>query len=75
MKGNTFFIDKITRSIEDALTGLSLDTDVKAVVSSDLEEVLKKNGWKFSWKMEIKYKDRQLYKLVIRDDDVILRPS
>ena len=71
MKKNTFYIDKITQSIEDVVTSKSLDTDVRAVTLSDLKGVVKRNGWKFDWKLELKNPDRQVYKLLIRNDSVI----
>ena len=66
MKKNTFYIDKVTRSIEDAVTGKSAETDVLAIGARDLRSVTKRNGWRFNWKMERANKDRELYKLVIR---------
>ena len=71
MKKNIFYIDKVTNSIEDAVTGKTFETDVKIVMPSDLKNVLKKNGWRFNWRIELEKSDRQLYKLVIREDDVI----
>ena len=71
MKQNTFYIDKVTRSIEDAVTGKSCETDVLTTGDRDLKSVTKRNGWRFNWKMERANKDRELYKLVIRGDAVI----
>lgn len=42
---DNFFIDKITNSIENALTGQVLKTDVLPFTSDNLKEVLKKYGW------------------------------
>lgn len=67
----SFFIDKITNSIESASTGENFDTDVIQVTSSDLKTILKKNGWRFNWKNELKLADRQLFKLVIQNDTII----
>lgn len=64
-------IDKLTKSIEDAISGNSFETNVIAVSAKDLKRVLKKYGWRFNWKMESKYLDRMLYKLVIKDDEII----
>lgn len=71
MTYHNFFIDKITNSIEDALTGQIFDTDVIPFTSNDLKEVLKKHGWRFSWKSEFNCADRQLFKLVVRGDSAI----
>jgi hypothetical protein len=37
-----FLIDKITNSIEDVATGKGFDTEVLAVITTDLKLVLKK---------------------------------
>jgi hypothetical protein len=71
MHKHSFYIDKITNSIEDALTGKSYDTEVVSIVVTDLKTILKKNGWRFNWKRELKYGDRQLYKIVVKGDTVI----
>ena len=59
-----FEIDKITESIENAETGETLDTLVLPVTKADLEEVTKKNGWLFDWKLEFFLKWRQNYDMV-----------
>ena len=56
MHKHSFYIDKITNSIEDAATGKNYDTDVILVTSTDLKIVLKKNKWNFNWKTEFKKK-------------------
>lgn len=71
MHGHSFLIDKITNSIEDARTGKSYKTEVISVVLTDFKTVLKKNGWRFNWKKEYKYTDRQLYKIVVEGDAII----
>jgi hypothetical protein len=71
MRNHSFYIDKITNSIEDAITGKSLDTDVLLLIVTDLKTVLKKHGWRFNWKSEFKYEERQLYKLVIKEETSI----
>jgi hypothetical protein len=63
-----FAIDKITESIENAETGETLDTLVLPVTQSDLEEVTKKNGWLFDWKLEYNQTGHQLYKLVAEQE-------
>jgi hypothetical protein len=71
MQQQFFLIDKITKSIEDTAIGNSHETDVLTLSSRDLKFVLKKYGWRFNWKTEAKYPDRQLYKLVIKADETI----
>ena len=67
----SFYIDELTNSIIDDNTGESFDTDVVLVSTSDFNLILKKNSWKFEWKSESKHADRQLYKLVIKENAVI----
>ncbi len=47
MHKQSFYIDKITKSIEDAATGKSYDTDVIAIIPTDLKTVLKKKWMAF----------------------------
>lgn len=68
MSNQSFYIDKITNSIEDAATGKSLDTAVHPLILADLKTVLKKNGWRFNWRSEFKYEDRELYKLIVKSE-------
>ena len=57
---HSFYIDKITNSIEDAVTGKSLDTEVLPLALEDLKTILKKkNVWRFNWKTEFKSSERQ----------------
>ena len=49
-----FVIDKLTNSIENVLTGDSFRTDVTLVSGADLKTIIKKNGWVFDWKDELK---------------------
>lgn len=61
-----FEIDGITNSIVNAVTYESAETDVFPVIRTDLNKVLRKNGWCFNWRLEFKTRDRQLFKLVIK---------
>ena len=71
LKMQDFLIDKITNSIEDAVSGKSLATDILPANKADLKTVLKKNGWRFNWKIEINNKERQVYKLVTESDGIL----
>lgn len=65
-------IDKLTRSIENAITGDSFKTEVLPVTAKDLKQ-LKKTDWLFDWKEEAKNKDKLIYKLVIVDNPNIFQ--
>jgi hypothetical protein len=64
-------IDKITNSIEDAVSGKNFETEVLPFTKNDLKTVLKKKGWKFNWRLEFKKSNRQLYKLIVIGNPVI----
>lgn len=57
-------IDKLTRSIENAITGDSFQTEILLLTTSDIRK-LKKSEWLFDWKTETKLSGNAVYKLVI----------
>lgn len=63
-----FEIDKLTNSIEFVSSGESYKTEVVKVTLPALKEVIKKNGWFFDWKYELKLAGHDVYKLVLVDD-------
>lgn len=66
-------IDKLTNSILNTISGDSFPTDVHPVTKSDLKNVSRRTGWQFSWVAELKYADRQIFKLTIRDNPNIIQ--
>ena len=66
-------IDKLTNSILNTISGDSFPTDVHPVTKADLKNVTKKTGWLFSWVTELKFTDRQVFKLTIRDNPNIIQ--
>lgn len=64
-------IDKLTRSVENAITGDSFQTDVLPLTPIDLRK-LKKADWLFDWKREGKQPARQVFKLVIKGNPDII---
>ncbi|MDQ6901463.1 MAG: hypothetical protein M3139_00460 [Bacteroidota bacterium] len=65
-------IDKLTRSIENSITGDSFKTRVLELTSKDIKS-LKKLDWLFDWKAEFKQSDKIVYKLVIADNANIIQ--
>ncbi len=65
ISGFDFLIDKLTKSVENVVTGDSFQTEVSLVSASDLKNVTKKNSWLFDWKFEHKQPEREVYKLTI----------
>lgn len=65
-------IDKLTRSIENAVSGDSFKTEVVEITPEDLRK-FKKEDWLFDWKAEMKVPDKTVYKLVIVDNTAIIQ--
>lgn len=63
-------IDKLTRSIENAISRDSFKTEVLEVTASDIRK-LKKTDWLFDWKAEAMQANKSIYKLVIVDNTEI----
>jgi hypothetical protein len=65
-------IDKLTDSIENAISGDRFDTEVSPVSGSEYR-LIRKKDWLFDWKRELKAKDRQVYKLTIKGNPQIIQ--
>lgn len=68
-----FEMDKLTRSIENVITGDSFPTEILNFSTSDLAQVTKKNDWLFDWRSELKFNDREVYKLTIQNNPNIIQ--
>jgi hypothetical protein len=66
-------IDKLTRSIENVVTGDSFPTEVLPLSKHDLVHLAKKNGWRFNWKKEFQQPDRQTFKLTIPKNTTVIQ--
>ena len=60
-----FEIDKLTRSIENVLTGDSFATEISLITQTDQRIISQKSGWLFNWKYEVRQPERDVYKLTI----------
>lgn len=65
-------IDKLTRSIENAITGDSFKTEVLKITKTDIK-LLKAKDWLFDWKSEVADPHKMVYKLVISDNISIMQ--
>jgi hypothetical protein len=65
-------IDKLTNSIENVVSGDIFDTDVIELFSKDAKQV-NKIDWQFNWQGQLKLADREVYKLVIKDNAKIIQ--
>ena len=66
-----FEIDKLTNSIENAVSGEVFETDVCLVTTKDKKQI-RKSDWKFDWHSELNKTDREMYKLVTRSNPEII---
>lgn len=70
-----FIIDKLTRSVENAVTGDSFQTEVLPLTKADLRSMIRKSGWNFDWKQELSANDREVYKLTIQGNPTIVQAA
>ena len=71
--GLDFIVDKLTNSIENVITGDSFATEISIITKSDLKLVSKVNGWVFNWREEFKEPIREIYKLTIVNNPLIIQ--
>ena len=71
--GLDFIVDKLTNSIENVVSGDRFQTEISMLDSKDLKTILKKNGWVFNWKIELKDTTREVYKLTIAGNPTIVQ--
>lgn len=64
-------VDKLTNSIEIAVTGDVFDTEFYRLNKNDKKQI-KKKDWFFDWQSEIDYPQREVYKLTIKDNPTII---
>jgi hypothetical protein len=67
-----FEIDKLTNSIENAVTGEVFDTEISRLKPKDVKLINKKD-WLFDWKLEIKDKTKEVYKLSTVNNPLIIQ--
>jgi hypothetical protein len=65
-------IDKLTNSIENTVSGDVFDTDVFQLFTKDSKQI-NETDWQFKWNVQVKRKDRETYKLVIKDNPKIIQ--
>jgi hypothetical protein len=72
-QGIDIHIDELTNSIKNVISGDSFSTDIIRIATTDLKSISKKNGWQFDWKFELKYPERDVYKLTIVNNQSIIQ--
>jgi len=68
-----FKVDKLTNSIENVITGDSFHTAVIPINKEEIKTITKKNGWVFNWKQEFIRPERDVFKLTIQDNPMIIQ--
>jgi len=71
--GLDIFVDKLTNSIENVVSGDSFPTDISLLSVSDLKSVTKAKGWVFNWRAEFKEPARDVFKLTIVNNSTIIQ--
>ncbi|HLO43244.1 MAG TPA: hypothetical protein VK175_02850 [Leadbetterella sp.] len=65
-----FEIDKLTNSIENAISGEFFDTIVHQISNS---QIIKKTDWIFNWQAEIKDQTKEVYCLTTQNNQKIIQ--
>ena len=68
-----FLIDKLTRSIENVVTGDRFPTEISLINKSDLKTISSKTNWQFNWQSEFVLKEREIYKLTIVNNPKVIQ--
>lgn len=70
-KGLDFVIDKLTNSIENAVTNEVFDTEIRKLTIENSKQI-KKSDWIFDWHKELKDTTKEIYKLTtLNNKDII----
>ena len=68
-----FIVDRLTNSILNTISGDSFQTEVSRFTLKDSKQAIKKNGWDFDWKTELKNDVNEVYKLTIINNPEIIQ--
>jgi len=68
-----FEVDTLSNSILNRISGDSFRTEISLATKADLKIITKSRGWSFDWKYEFNLPDREVYKLNIVDNPVIVQ--
>jgi len=71
-KGINILIDRLTNSIENAISGDSFKTEVLLLPKDAVKEI-KRSDWVFDWRKEFADARKQVFKLVIKDNPRVIQ--
>jgi hypothetical protein len=66
------YIDKLTNSIENTISGDVFDTNIFQLSDTDIRQI-NKADWQFNWQEQLKLNDIETYKLVIKNNPKIIQ--
>lgn len=72
-KNIDIWIDSLTNSIINTISGDNLPTEIIEVNISDLKFVTKNRSWNFNWKGELKKSNTKVYKLTVVNNPEIIQ--
>jgi hypothetical protein len=72
-QGLDFEVDRLTNSIQNVISGDSFSTEITLISPSDLKSITKQRGWVFNWKLEYKQPERDVYKLTIPNNPLVIQ--
>jgi hypothetical protein len=70
--GLDFIIDKLTNSIENTATAEVFDTIIVRLTAIDIKQI-KETDWQFKWRMELKDKTKEVYKVTTVNNPTIIQ--
>jgi hypothetical protein len=68
-----FLIDRLTNSILNTISGDSFQTEISRLTKADLKNITNKKGWNFDWKAEFNDIKKEVYKLTILNNSLIVQ--
>ena len=72
-KGLDFWIDDLTNSIRNRISGDTFQTEVSRLTKKDLKNTTKKTGWNFDWSTELANNTREVFKLTIVNNPMVIQ--
>ncbi|MCD4744289.1 MAG: hypothetical protein K8R67_17640, partial [Desulfobacteraceae bacterium] len=71
--GLDFEIDELTNSVRNVITNDSFQTTISRIAKTDLKAISKKRSWLFSWRQELGFPERDVFKLTITNNQSVIQ--
>lgn len=72
-RGLDFEVDKLANSIENVKSKDIFPTEISLLTKTELKGLTEKNGWQFNWANELKSPTREVFKLTITNNPIIIQ--